>query len=684
MSAPIDRPQTHCLADPDPTASFRQVSTSTLADSASHVSDVLIVEQPGSASSIDLSLADLEAITVNGYLAALSRLADQRARACVITRSCIAQSGADGIKTLRQTDAKMPVLLLDDSDDAIPFALRAGFDDVLEPWRASTQLAEAAARRDWDRDGRHAVVLCSADTAFRRRTAETLELAGFLVLPVAGPWEALARLRERPVDVLITDLIMPELDGCELIEAARRYSPSVGCLAVAALSTSDDSPQTPDSEILHRPIDPLQLVAATRRSLAPEPVPEEPDALAGPRPSVLVLAPDWARARGVLQQLSESVETRFDVTWSARPSEVAARLARGEADAVIVDLDSSDAEGAEMCARLRVDADGVPIIALTGDKDTRAADKARACGAVISLSHSRIGQLASRLSLLLGGRDTSPDLPASLALEDSSEAVVLVDKERTIRFANRAAESLLGQELAGRPFPHPVAPHLETDFEVLVSGEIRTVEMRVRPARAAGGELVISLRDATQQRKNERRLRALSDQLREANRQIEALAYTDPLTRLPNRRGLERRLLSEAARARRSGSDLMALLVDCDSFKAVNDGHGHDVGDAVLVHVADAVVDAVRPTDLVSRVGGDEFLVLLPATREAEAVQVAERVRGGIADTAVEVGGLTVPMTVSLGVSRVPAETQSIQEVLAACHAALERSKGAGKNRVSF
>ena len=125
------------------------------------------------------------------------------------------------------------------------------------------------------------------------------------------------------------------------------------------------------------------------------------------------------------------------------------------------------------------------------------------------------------------------------------------------------------------------------------------------------------------------------------------------------------------------------MLVDCDDFKAVNDEYGHAFGDAVLVEVAARLRAAVRPTDCVARIGGDEFLALLPETRVAESFSVAERVRRNVADSVVQSGGHEVGVTVSVGVAEVDTGVSTIQGLLSALEDSLKRSKLSGKNRVS-
>lgn len=127
-------------------------------------------------------------------------------------------------------------------------------------------------------------------------------------------------------------------------------------------------------------------------------------------------------------------------------------------------------------------------------------------------------------------------------------------------------------------------------------------------------------------------------------------ARTDALTGLANRRAFAHRLEVETLRSRRYGRPLSLLIADIDRFKQVNDRHGHPVGDAVLVHLAEVLRATTRSSDHVARVGGEEFALLLPETGRAEARDLGERIRSRIAAAPAEVDdGTVIPFTLSVG-----------------------------------
>jgi diguanylate cyclase (GGDEF)-like protein len=165
---------------------------------------------------------------------------------------------------------------------------------------------------------------------------------------------------------------------------------------------------------------------------------------------------------------------------------------------------------------------------------------------------------------------------------------------------------------------------------------------------------------------------------------LEKLSILDPLTRLLNRRGLQRMLSRELGISGREGTNLSVIVLDLDNFKSINDTFGHAAGDNVLQEVAKIMRDAVRASDYVSRIGGDEFIILLPNTRLAEGIHFSERIREMISRASVAVtNGRTVRITASLGVTSVNRRMTTVDSLLEETHAALAKSKRLGKNRVS-
>jgi diguanylate cyclase (GGDEF)-like protein len=177
---------------------------------------------------------------------------------------------------------------------------------------------------------------------------------------------------------------------------------------------------------------------------------------------------------------------------------------------------------------------------------------------------------------------------------------------------------------------------------------------------------IVITRDATEALRREEALRAEAD--------------TDPLTKLANRRGFEMRAVRLINACNVNGTPATILMIDIDHFKAINDTHGHDGGDAVLCRVSAMLGGQLRSIDLVGRLGGEEFAVLLPGADQAVGVRRADALRSAIQDLEIELRSrLTVHVTISIGVALY---RDSLADTLHRADAAMYVAKQSGRNRV--
>ncbi len=161
------------------------------------------------------------------------------------------------------------------------------------------------------------------------------------------------------------------------------------------------------------------------------------------------------------------------------------------------------------------------------------------------------------------------------------------------------------------------------------------------------------------------------------------LAFYDPLTSLPNRRLLLERLSQQVVRARRAKTHLALLFIDLDKFKPINDELGHEVGDWLLQAVAQRIQDCLRASDTAARMGGDEFVVLLPDLPDSDAaLAVAEKIRHALAQEFVTEQGLVLGISSSIGVALYPDHGATEKELLRLGDEAMYQAKKSGRNAV--
>lgn len=165
-------------------------------------------------------------------------------------------------------------------------------------------------------------------------------------------------------------------------------------------------------------------------------------------------------------------------------------------------------------------------------------------------------------------------------------------------------------------------------------------------------------------------------------RELIRVAATDPLTGALNRRSFTERSLAELGRARRYDRATSLLMIDIDRFKSVNDTHGHGGGDAVLKALVACLEERIRPSDILGRLGGEEFAIILAETEQSAAEAVAERIRGDVAalDVALETG--IVHFTISIGVAQFVQQATILKPTMERADRALYQAKAGGRNRV--
>lgn len=295
--------------------------------------------------------------------------------------------------------------------------------------------------------------------------------------------------------------------------------------------------------------------------------------------------------------------------------------------------------------------------------------------------------------------------------ESASDLIQVTDAAGRFILVNRAWREKLGytaQEIAQKRLADVLHPEYRAEcleaWDRFLAGEpTGTIEAHfiARDGRVIIAEGSIScsrpdasnaivrgiFRDITERRAFEvlldeyrRDLEETNRKLAEANARLEQLASLDPLTGLNNRLVFQQRLADEFQRTRRYQVPLSLILIDVDRFKSYNDSFGHPAGDAVLTQVARLLRLSARSIDVVARIGGEEFAVLLPNTTLDGAIQLAERFRQSIESAE----WTHRPVTISVGVAAASTSMMDSTALVSSADAALYRAKQLGRNRVAY
>ncbi|WP_321495226.1 diguanylate cyclase [uncultured Desulfobacter sp.] len=179
-------------------------------------------------------------------------------------------------------------------------------------------------------------------------------------------------------------------------------------------------------------------------------------------------------------------------------------------------------------------------------------------------------------------------------------------------------------------------------------------------------------------------LQRLIKDLEASKEELRILATTDPMTKLYNRRSFADISANLLGQSKRESQNMSVLMIDIDKFKGINDAHGHDVGDAVIISMADNLRNMSRKGDIVCRYGGEEFVLLLPNTQIAGACILGEKIRQHFQESAVKIkSGGQLHVTISIGATEVDVQVEkNLEPALKRADAALYQAKEGGRNKL--
>lgn len=426
----------------------------------------------------------------------------------------------------------------------------------------------------------------------------------FDVISATSGEEALTLCREDRCDIILLDVMMPEMDGFEVCRRLKAdpATTHIPVIMVTALDQPADRLRGLDAgadDFLTKPVDEIALIARVRSLARLKVMLDELRARADTSASLGLLEPsartpvDAGENGRILlvedrassaERVVSALRGLHEVAVEADPQEALFRAAEGDYDVLAISLDLAEFDALRLCSQIR-------------------------------------------------------------------------SLERT------------------RPLPILLIAELDERARILRGLDLGVNDYIVRPIDR--NELIARVR-------SQLRRKRYADSLRSNVQAAIELAAVDALTGLNNRRYLETHLASLLDQAAHKGRALTLMILDIDHFKSVNDTHGHDAGDEVLKHFAQRVKRVVRSADLICRMGGEEFVIVMPDTPLTVATKVAERVRAAIQcePFRIDQSGRTIPVTTSIGIAERGRDANA-DALMRRADKALYESKSAGRNRVT-
>ncbi|HNW79459.1 MAG TPA: diguanylate cyclase [Candidatus Competibacteraceae bacterium] len=400
-----------------------------------------------------------------------------------------------------------------------------------------------------------------------------------------------------------------------------------------------------------------------------------------------------------VEMLGEALQEHYEIQFAPSGAK-ALRLADEEPpDLILLDIMMPEMDGYEVYRQLRAmpKLSETPVIFVTAMDEAEAETRGLALGAVDYITkpiHVEIARL--RIRNLLERERLRTDL--ALALSGSGHGLWECDPQRQLLAFDPDWCAPLGYA-PGEMNPcvqpwtriiHPDHLHLFQKTCAASPGNPDRVDIEVQLRNRAGGWTWVSLHGAQVQHPSAdpapqiKGVFADISARKAMENELVRLATTDPLTDVANRRHFLERLEDELTRVRRYEGNATLLMLDLDHFKQVNDRFGHASGDEVLRHFTALTRDTLRRPDLLGRIGGEEFAILLPGTDIGGAQSSAERLLQRIASTpAITSRGLKITFTVSIGLTALAVTDHHAEHTLARADSALYKAKTSGRNRVA-
>ncbi|MDJ0516217.1 MAG: diguanylate cyclase [Trichodesmium sp. MO_231.B1] len=388
------------------------------------------------------------------------------------------------------------------------------------------------------------------------------------------------------------------------------------------------------------------------------------------------------------------VEVGYKLNFAKNEKEARQRISQLKPDLILLDLRMPEEDGFQVCHQLKHDLkyQDVPIIFITVSKEPEDSKLAFELGAVDYINKPfQHEEVLARVKTHLTIKKQAEELKQSEAKSNTIvthlyDGILIVDKDGVVKFANPAAARIFGQPLEVI-LNHTLGTPILTSDKALLDficpdGKLGVAEITVAKTEWQGETVnIICLRDISDRQKAMQQLEVALTKQKELSQELEKMATTDPLTNIYNRRQIMKLAAQEFARSIRYQNSFSIFLMDIDKFKIINDTYGHQIGDKVIIEMVKTVLKNIRNVDIFGRLGGDEFMVILPETNKEQGVEVAKRICSSMRNIEITFEADIIKFSISIGVASYSKEIKNLEEIICSADKALYKAKGGGRNQ---
>ncbi|MGD1716169.1 GGDEF domain-containing response regulator [Dapis sp. BLCC M172] len=388
------------------------------------------------------------------------------------------------------------------------------------------------------------------------------------------------------------------------------------------------------------------------------------------------------------------VKAGYNLNFATNCQEARQKISHLHPNLILFDLKVAEDNGCGVCHQLQEDLkhQHIPMIFMTVNKERKYLNYNFELGVIDYLQKPfDYEEVLAKVKTHLIIKQKSDELKESEAklntiITHLYDGILIIDRHGVVKFANPAAARIFGQPLEALLNHSLGIPILTSDKALLdfihPNGKLGVAEITVGKTEWQGETVdIICLRDVSDRQKVMEELEVALTKQKELSEELEKQATTDGLTNIYNRRQIMKLAAQEFDRSIRYQHPFSILMMDIDKFKIINDTYGHQIGDRVIIEMVKAVLKNIRKVDILGRLGGDEFMAILPETNQKQAVEVAERICLGMREIEITFEAEIIKVYTSIGVASYSEEIINLEDMISYADKALYQAKRGGRNQ---